>query len=262
MLANYHMHTAYSCDCNFEMEEVVKTAISCNLNEICFTDHLDCLINSEPYFDFDGYVKDYLTLKEKYADKITLKLGMEFGMQKEKIPYFENIFRQIDFDFILMSCHLIDNKWLHNQEFQYGKSQDEYNKLYYEEILYLADNYKNYSVIGHLDVIRRYDKNGEYEFEKIKPLLKQIFDIIISDGKGIEINTSSYRYKLKDLMPARDALRLYYNMGGRIITIGSDSHCSEHVSYKLDEVKEELYNIGFREYCTFAEMQPNFHKIK
>ena len=41
MFADYHIHTYYSDDSEYPMEEVVKDAISMGLQEICFTDHVD-----------------------------------------------------------------------------------------------------------------------------------------------------------------------------------------------------------------------------
>ena len=73
--------------------------------------------------------------------------------------------------------------------------------------------YKDYSILGHLDVIKRYDKQGEIEFEKIQDLIEQIFEVVIADGKGIELNTSSRAYKLKSLMPSKEILKLYHTDG-------------------------------------------------
>lgn len=261
MIANYHMHTSYSDDSVFDMEDVVKTAISCGLDEICITDHIDCVAGVDPCFPYKSYEADFLRCKEKYSDKINLKLGMEFGMQHTTIPIFENIFARGNFDFILMSCHLIDNKWLFSQEFQSGKTQEEYNIQYYEEILKLVSNYKNYSVLGHLDVIRRYDKQGKFPFEKIEPIVEQILKKVISDGKGIELNTSCFRYQIGDLMPSREILRLYKELGGEIITIGTDSHRPEHVDCDLRVGYNELIKLGYTQFCTFDKMQPEFHTI-
>lgn len=68
---------------------------------------------------------------------------------------------------------------------------------------------------------------------------------MIQDGKGIEINTSSHRYGLKDSTPSKDILKLYKELGGKIITIGSDSHKPEHLGAYIDEAKELLKEIGF-----------------
>ena len=101
----------------------------------------------------------------------------------------------------------------------------------------MIKNYKDYSVLGHLDLISRYDENGPYPFEKIKPMIQEILEIVIQDGKGIEINTSSHRYGLKDSQPSRDILKLYKELGGKIITIGSDSHKPEHLGAILMKLK-------------------------
>ncbi len=132
---------------------------------------------------------------------------------------------------------------------------------YYQEILDVIKRYKNYSVLGHLDLISRYDLKGKYPFNKIKPLITEILKIAIEDGKGIEINTSSHRYGLKDTTPSRDILKLYKKLGGKIITIGSDSHRKDHLGAYINEAKSILKQIGFDEYCTFDQMKPIFHKL-
>ena len=135
----------------------------------------------------------------------------------------------------------------------------EYNRKYYDEILNVAKIYKNYSVIAHMDVIKRYDQQGEYPFEKIKDQIRQIFEVIIPDGKGIEINTSSKAYKLKSLMPSREILELYHEMGGEVITIGSDAHNEKRLGEDVKEMQELLKEIGFKGIYTFDQMKPIFH---
>ena len=85
--------------------------------------------------------------------------------------------------------------------------------------------------------------------------------IVIKDGKGIEVNTSSHRYDLVDLTPSRDILKLYKELGGNIITIGSDSHKREHLGAYIKETKTELKKLGFEYYCTFEKMKPVFHTL-
>ena len=121
--------------------------------------------------------------------------------------------------------------------------------------------YKDYSILGHLDVIKRYDKQGEIEFEKIQDLIEQIFEVVIADGKGIELNTSSRAYKLKSLMPSKEILKLYYDMGGKIITIGSDAHNADRIGDCVMESQKILKDIGFDGIYTFEKMKPEFHRF-
>ena len=262
MIANYHMHTSYSEDSVFDMEDVVKSSIEKGLDEICITDHIDCFGGIDPGFPYKSYEYAFLKCKEKYGDKIRLKLGIEFGMQRHTIFVFEKIFKNAHFDFVIMSCHEIEDKGFWSQEFQSGKTQEEYNLRYFQEILYLVNNFENYSVLGHLDVIRRYDMKGSFSFEKTKPIIEGILKKVILSGKGIELNTSCYRYRVGDLTPSRDILKLYKDLGGRIITTGTDSHRAEQIDSGLKEGIKELAAIGYKEFCTFTQMKPEFHSFE
>lgn len=283
MLADYHVHTEFSDDSDCTMEQIVEAAIDLGLNEICFTDHVDYGIKKDwdepgemiyrqggpgepaemplanPHYHI--YYRTFEELGYLYGDKISLKFGLEFGVQVETIPRYQQLFGRYPFDFIILSVHQIENKEFWTQEFQQGKTQDEYIQRYYREILEIVRQYKDYSVLGHLDLINRYDKIGNYPFEKIKPVLKEILQIVIADGKGIEVNTSSHRYGLKDSTPSVDILKLYHQLGGRIVTIGSDSHKKEHLGAYIREAKRLLRNLGYREFCTFEKMQPIFHPL-
>jgi len=290
MFADYHIHTYYSDDSTYPMEQVVKDAISKGITDLCFTDHVDYGIKEDadkltpeqrqelklkiqhpnvPQYnvDYPAYLAEYQDLKEKYADKINLKLGMEFGLQIHTIPQYQKLFNSYPFDFIIMSCHQVENKEFWTQEFQQGRSQDEYNQRYYDEILAQVKNYHDYSVLGHLDLIARYDKTGVYPFAKIQDKIAEILKIVIADGKGIELNTSSVRYKIHnaqgehELTPSKEILALYKELGGRIITTGSDSHKPEHLGAYIAEQSQELKKLGFKEICTFEKMQPIFHKL-
>ena len=276
MFADYHVHTAFSDDSIYPMEQVVQDAISKKIDEICFTEHVDYGIkvdwdsgkeivyrNGEPCANcnYPLYMKTIKQMKKRYGNKITIKTGLEFGMQMHTIKLYEKLFSQYDLDFVLLSIHQVNDLEFWNQDYQKGKTQKEYNEGYYDEMLRLVKSYKNYSVLAHMDLITRYDNDGVYSFEKIKNKITEILKIVISDGKGIELNTSSKRYGLSDSTPCRDILTLYYNLGGNIITIGSDSHKPEQLGAYIQEGKELLRSIGFTQYCTFEKMKPIFHSL-
>lgn len=256
MLVDYHVHTNFSDDSNYPMEDVVKEAIRLGMSEICFTEHVDYGVKTDSNCDYVGYMKEFERCKEEYGDQITLKLGIEFGMQVHTIDEFQKDFNKYDFDFVILSCHQVDDKEFWTQDYQKGKSQQEYNEKYYEEILQIISKYHDYSVIGHLDMIRRYDKQGEYPFRKVKHLIHDILKIVIRDGRGIEVNTSCFRYGLKDLTPSIDILKLYKRLGGEILTIGSDSHERKHLGGKIVHVQGVLKELGFQTIYTYDKMKP------
>lgn len=96
MFVDYHVHTEFSDDSVYPMEEVVKDAIKMGMDEICFTDHVDYGVkvdwdsgeeihyrDGEPFanVDYPNYVMQIRNLQNLYGDKITIKMGMEFGIQ-------------------------------------------------------------------------------------------------------------------------------------------------------------------------------------
>lgn len=276
MFADYHVHTAFSDDSTYPMEDVIQDAIQMKMDEICFTEHVDYGIKvdwdshqeivyrgTEPMANanYPEYMKSIQKMKEKYGQQIHIKTGLEFGMQYHTIPQFQTLFDRYPFDFIILSIHQVHDLEFWNQAFQSGKTQKEYNEEYYKEMLKVVQNYHDYSVLGHMDLINRYDQQGIYPFEKVKPLIEEILKTVIRDNKGIEINTSSKRYGLQDSTPSRQILQLYKELGGTILTIGSDSHKPEHLGAYIQETKKMLKEMGFSTYCTYDKMKPVFHPL-
>ncbi|MGX6978377.1 histidinol-phosphatase HisJ family protein [Vagococcus elongatus] len=274
--ADYHVHSDYSDDSWYLMEDVVRDALEMGLEELCFTDHVDYGVKPdwkpEDVFlvgknqevknvHYERYFSELRALTQKYSNQISIKTGLEFGMQIHTIPQFEKLYESYVFDFILLSVHQIDDKEFWTGEFQQGHSHQESCDRYYDEMYQLVTTYKDYSVLAHMDLVRRYlDKEVDtvnYSREKIEEILK----IVIQDNKGIELNTSSFRYGIPGLTPSLEILKLYRELGGTILTIGSDSHEPEHLGYHIKEARKMLKDIGYTYFCTYDLMEPNFYKL-
>lgn len=276
MFADYHVHTEFSDDSVYPMEQVVKDAIHMQMDEICFTDHVDYGIKDdwdcghairyrgkEPLanVDYPAYEARIRQLQDRYGDQIAVKFGLEFGMQVHTIPAYETLFQKYPLDFVILSIHQVQDQEFWTQDFQKGKSQKEYNEQYYKEMLSVVQQYQNYSVLGHMDLITRYDEHGPYPFENVEPILAEILKTVIGQGKGLELNTSYHRYGLKDTTPSVEILKLYRRLGGEVITIGSDSHKPEHLGAGIDEAKQLLKSLGYRFFCTFEQMRPIYYSL-
>lgn len=259
--ADYHVHTSFSDDSDCPMEKMVQKGIELGIEEIAFTEHVDYGVKTDLNCNYEKYFSELHRMQEKYGDRIRIKKGIEFGIQTHTIDQFEQDFAKYDFDFVILSNHQIDNKEFWRQEFQQGRTQDEFNQAYYQAIYDVITKYKNYSVLGHLDMIKRYDKIGIYPDEKILPIVEKILKQVIADGKGIELNTSSFKYKMNDTMPSLGLLQLYRDLGGEIITLGSDAHRTNYLGCYIPEMKEYLRKIGFMSFCTFEKMHPYFHEF-
>jgi histidinol-phosphatase (PHP family) len=261
MLSDYHIHTYFSDDSQCPMEEIVQRAILVGLDEIAFTEHVDYGVKTDLNCNYENYFKEIEMMKEKYKGKLTIKAGIEFGVQSHTIPLFQKDYEKYPFDFIILSNHQVDDKEFWNYQFQEGRSQEEFQKAYYEAIYEVVQKYKQYSVLGHLDMIKRYDTYGDYPDSNIMDTVEKILRCIIADGKGIEVNTSCFKYGLKDLTPSREILKRYLQLGGTLLTIGSDTHDSEHLGDHIPEIRGILKDIGFKQFCTFERMRPIYWEL-
>lgn len=276
MFIDYHVHCDYSDDSWYLMEDVIKDAIKLGLEEICFTDHVDYGVKPDwqavdiflpgknqevKNVHYELYMNDLKRLSEKYKHQIQIKTGLEFGMQMHTIPQFQKLYNRYEFDFILLSVHQVEDQEFWTGEFQKGRTHEESYDRYYDEMYQLISSYQDYSVLAHMDLIRRYLDKEVDMFSDNKEQIVRILKKVIADGKGIEVNTSSHRYGINGLTPSIEILKCYYELGGKIVTIGSDSHKPEHLGFHIEESKKILKEIGFSHFCTFEKMKPIFNAL-
>ncbi|MUK89791.1 histidinol-phosphatase HisJ family protein [Ornithinibacillus sp. L9] len=260
---DYHIHSNFSADCETPMEKTIEKAIEIGLKEICFTEHIDYEY-PDPTIDFELNFKDYeckiREVQQQYRNKISIKKGVEIGVQPYLLDNYRSTIVEEQFDFIICSMHTVEKKALHSGNYFKVKTVDEAFLTYYEELLYCVKNYDLFNVLGHLDLVKRY--TDEIPNNDFKEVISEIFKEIIPRGQGIEVNTSGYRYGLHRAMPSTDILTLYKELGGEIITLGSDSHVEATLAYEFNSSLELLESIGFSYITTFDEQKPEFHSIQ
>ena len=277
MLADYHVHSMFSDDSWYAPEKVVEDAWKSNLDEICFTDHVDYGIKPDwedalsakvmegqrvLNVDYEAYFPCIADLRDRWADRISIKAGLEFGVQTHTIPQFNALWNKYadEFDFVLLSIHQVGDLEFWTGEFQEGRTQEEYNLAYYQELYDVATSFAHWSVLAHVDLIKRYDPAGILNFPANRDLVAATLEHTITRGKGIELNTSSVRYGLTDSQPAREILELYRDLGGTVITLGSDSHRPEHLGAYIRHFQHYLASLGFEGFHTFDKLEPAFHR--
>lgn len=255
---DFHIHSDFSIDSKAPMESIVKSAIDKNLKTICFTDHVDFEATKEKLdlmFRPLDYFRDINKVKYKYKDKIEILSGVEIGMQPHLKDRYYDFINAYGFDFVIMSIHSIEGMDIFYDFASSNLSPEETLNIYYDEILNNLRVFDEFDVLGHIDFIDRYtsdfDLNRKYNqfMEKIEEILK----LIIDKGKGIEINTGALRYGLDNVHPKPQILKLYKDLGGEIITIGSDAHIADHVGYEYKATEKLLREIGFKYLYLFRE---------
>ena len=62
-------------------------------------------------------------------------------------------------------------------------------------------------------------------------------------------------------MAAYSVVARFLELGGEIVTMGSDAHDPSRVGDRFSEVQERLRTLGLRYICTFSQMEPEFHRL-
>lgn len=266
-VSDYHIHSNFSGDSNENLDKIVKKALELNLKEIAITDHEDYAspqqlegftLNHEIYFN------TLQKLKEKYIKEIDIKKGIEIGIQPQIRDFSKKIIEIYKPDFVLCSMHTVDFMDVGTSEYFQGKTPNEAHKRYFESILESVKNYDAYSVFSHLDFITRYG-GKDYRNLDLKvhmDTIEEILKTIISKGKGLEINSSGFRYGEDRFYPSEEILKKYFKYGGEIITIGSDSHKAQDLCKNFKEIYDFLDRNDIKYITSFNQMKPYFTKIK
>lgn len=263
MFWDQHMHCNFSGDSDALPEDMIKAGIAHGLSGICFTDHLDYDYPEEPnifLLDFDNYFKELSDLREKYADKISVNIGIELGLQPQAAGQNLAVAEKYPFDFIIGSSHVVNHMDPYYPEFFAGRDEDAAYMEYFESVLENINSGVDFDVYGHIDYVVRYgpNKNAFYTYEKFKDIIDEILTQLISKGKGIEVNTGGFKYGLGHPNPTEDIIKRYRELGGEIITMGADAHVPEYVAYEFDKTAQIIKKCGFKYYTVFKNRKAEF----
>jgi len=263
-IADYHTHSSFSSDSDTPLEENIKKAVFLGLKEIACTDHIDYDYPDPEFpflFDYTPYRKEIDRLKEKYNGKIKIKIGVEIGIQPHVTDKIKALTSSNYYDFIIASTHVAGDKYdLCTNEFFEGKTKHEAYTDYFLEVLENVKKYDFYNVYGHIDFINRYGNYADktMNYDEFKDITDEILKEIIARGKGIEVNTSGYRYGLGQPHPGFELIKRYKELGGYIITVGSDAHKPEQLTLKFDSAYKLLREAGFDKITLFTNRKPEF----
>lgn len=274
-----HINSYYSTDSEAPMTSIVERAIFMGFKSICFTDHMDYNFPSvteipDFVFDINKYL-DELELLDAENPLIHIRKGVELGLKRDAINKCLNLTNNHPLDFIIGSTHLVDDVDPYNDEYWADKSEKDAIIKYYETTLDNLTLGIDFDVYGHIDYIVRYTPHmkilrsqgihdEEYTSKCLTPymdIIEEILKKIIALGKGIEVNTAGLKYGLGHTNPHERILKLYKELGGEIITVGSDAHEPKHLGYDFDKVPDILKACGFKYYTEFEKRKPVMIKL-
>ena len=266
MFADCHTHSRVSPDSNAPMAEMAKQALQYGLDVMCLTDHCDLLsLEGERTLDYNwrAVLNERKLMLDAVGTRLDLPLGIEFGMAHLYPEAAEKILSQPGLDFVIGSCHNMDERDGGRDFFllSYDTLEDCYRALdnYFISMQKMAAG-PYYDVVGHVIYPLRY-MNGPYDtpsLARYRDQIREILRLAIESGRGIEINT----WKGQTLAEWIPLLKDYKELGGEIITVGSDAHAPEPLGRGIKEAYQIMQDCGFRYGAVYHERKPEMFRLK
>lgn len=254
ILSDFHTHTSF-CDGKHSPEEMVLYAIEKGMKALGFSMHAFVEFDLDVYSDSAAlyeYKKEVARLKEKYKDKIEIFCGIEQDIYKESVSE--------GFDYVIGSVHYVKigdeyipidlSKEVLLDAVIRGFGGDFYSfaEWYYDMEAQIVEK-TGADIIGHLDLIRKFNENGDLFDEKhpryIAAYTKAVKALVKYD-KPFEINTGAISRGYRSTpYPCEDILRCIYSSGGKVI-MSSDSHRKETLCFEFEKWADLARKIGFK----------------
>jgi len=217
------------------IETAINRAAEMGLG-ITITEHMDFGYPKPQVFIFDE--KQYFEEYTKYrSDKVLL--GVEVGMRGDCVEDGRHLIQNNRFDYVIGSIHLVDNQDIYEASFYQGRSKREVYSHYFADMLDCLQKYDFIDSLGHIDYIARYARYDDPEiyYSEFSDQIDQILKVIVDKGKAIEINTRrlTSAAAVKVLQPI---YQRFYELGGRMVTIGSDAHTPTDIGGRLSAAQQ------------------------
>ena len=263
IITDMHSHTDLSGDCKSPIELMIEAAKLKGIQYYAVTDHHDidfpeCGIDF--LLDLEASTNQLIRYRQRYnTDDFTLLRGIEYGLQTYLQEDLALLSQKKAYDFIIGSCHLAGGIDPYDATYFDGRTRDEGYQFYFESMLECITAMDGFDALGHLDYVIRYwrkDNNKKYTYSQFKEVLDGILSTLIRKDIALEVNTAGYPFKLDQPNPAYNVLSRYHEMGGELLTIGSDAHIPANVATHFDVVEERLKAIGFKSYTTYINRKP------
>ena len=260
MLVDYHVHTDNSYDSKTPMLQMCERAVMVGVQEIAFTDHYNnhLLDIDLGFYQADRYFNDIELCRARFP-QLTILAGVELGEPHRWYKKTQPVLARYPYDIVLGSVHWVGRDNMFDSNYYWARSADAAYTRYFAEVVAMV-NYGGFDVLAHIDLPKRvgFDIYGEFDSSTYEESIRAIWQACIDHHITPEINTKGLRIGVNQLHPTPDALRWYVEMGGKNITIGSDTHHADSLSSlapQIEAAQDSARAAGLTQSCQFARRQ-------
>ena len=267
-IIDLHTHTDNSFDGHHSTMFLCETACMKGIRALAFTDHLEMDAFYRDNFDRTAIQAYFEVAKAKsaFSGKLIICNGAELGQAVYDLPVTEKLLNTMNYDIVIGSIHNLPNV----QDFYYMDFSDESIDYYA-----LLDDYFNWELklaqwggfdtLAHLTYPLRYIV-GNYgkpvDMTRYSEIIDEILVTLIRSGKSLEINTAGLRQPIGVTSPDESIVRRYKQLGGEMITVGSDAHFAEHLGAGIEQGYELALRCGFNKIALYQNRTPTLVPIE
>jgi histidinol-phosphatase (PHP family) len=253
---DYHIHTSFSSDGKNAIAAACEAAIAHGLREIALTDHVD-FGPADPldYLQPATYLAEIERCRAHYGGRLTIRAGLEVGEPHIFAEQARAVLATGEFDFVLGSAHYADGMQVAWKEPYFEQPLRQAYEAYFRQVVRLAAQ-GDFDVLGHLDLVKRDARKFGLVYDGPEPyadVIRTALRSLVERGKGLELNTSPLRMGQPEPCPSLQVLRWYRELGGEILTFGSDAHQPEAIGACFDVALEIARAAGFTRLATFEK---------
>lgn len=253
-----HVHSDLSPDASGSIAELCERAVEIGLKEIVFTEHFDATPRDIAYklYDYEKCRGLIDRMQEKFGDRLSVKLGIEIGYRPGQEAEIIEFLDGKEFEVVIGAIHWVGRELLCD-DFVVGKTEEEAHTGYFATLLPLVDS-GLFDVLAHLDIIKRHGTPlyGPFDVKKWMPFMELVLRKVVQNGIALEINTSGVRQAPGEPYPGLPVIKRYCELGGKLVTIGSDAHGIEGLGCGVDTAAALLKEAGFAEFTRFDRRTP------
>ena len=261
MLFDQHVHSVHSEDGGQTICEIAEKAVACGLAGVTITDHFDLCTDpiGYPFYMMHEEARkaDFAAAQAQYGDRVQLRWGLELGNPFLMPGVADPILAAREFDFILGSVHYTrDGRDVYLIDFSTEEQRRYALDMYFEDMLtLLADG--GFDSLAHLDYPLRVMKGlMEPTMADWREPIEAVLETVVRKDLALEVNTRGFMDWKGRQEPEDWVLRRFYELGGRMITVGSDAHVPQAVGGCIDRAHEKLAELGFEGVTVFTNRKP------
>ena len=252
-----HVHSTCSGDGKASVEQMCARAVELGLREIAFTEHLDHNLADLCFgtLDLNCYCSQIEAGRKQFGDRLSILKGVEFGEPHIYRQELEDL-RTRDLDVVLGVVHWVGDTIVAVDAFGDSDVEELYHR-YFDEVL-KAVECGGFDVFAHFDLVKRFGVKyaGPFRLEPFREQVTSILVGMIERDIALEMNTSGLRQPCGEPFPGPDILKLYRELGGELVTIGSDAHRVEQLGFGLQEGMSLIREVGFDAVVTYRGRRP------